>query len=218
VRVCAAQNEVPDNWLKSSRRAYVADWDNQAWAANLMLAELTHAQVYRERVRELLGIWLYGDAVPSVSVISGYMSPIGAPMRPVPEQVFSQTLYGACCSAPQLRSGHWPDAHSWPCSTRRMNRLAGALTPQSQDPSAGLPEDVLLNGRQFENFTVKNDDGTNATFEIIPKCIPTQTFEKYCFDGIDDDCNGYTDREDLAVRHLRRIQCVLTSHNHHGII
>jgi hypothetical protein len=70
--VCAAhcaQNEVPDNWLKSSRRAYVADWDNQAWAANLMLAELTHAQVYRERVRELLGIWLYGDAVPSVRVI-----------------------------------------------------------------------------------------------------------------------------------------------------
>ena len=36
------------------------------------------------------------------------------------------------------------------------------------------------------NFT----DATGATFEIIPACTPTASYEKNCFDGIDDDCNG----------------------------
>jgi hypothetical protein len=46
----------------------------------------------------------------------------------------------------------------------------------------------------FENVT----DEAGETWVVISNCLPTHAWEVDCFDGIDDDCNGFTDRYDIA--------------------
>ncbi|GAX85347.1 hypothetical protein CEUSTIGMA_g12764.t1, partial [Chlamydomonas eustigma] len=48
---------------------------------------------------------------------------------------------------------------------------------------------------KLQNFT---DPQTGVTYLVIPDCYPKAPYEEDCFDGIDDDCNGYIDRFDVA--------------------
>lgn len=51
-----------------------------------------------------------------------------------------------------------------------------------QDPPQGLPDDIILNGRQYTNVTLTEPatpggNATNVTYSIIPDCIPKKIYE-----------------------------------------
>ncbi|GFH14137.1 uncharacterized protein HaLaN_10134, partial [Haematococcus lacustris] len=59
------QEEMAADSLQFTRQYYVPDWDNVAWATEVLLANITNSNVYHERLRSLLGTWAYADSLPT---------------------------------------------------------------------------------------------------------------------------------------------------------
>ncbi|KAG1680162.1 hypothetical protein FOA52_000275 [Chlamydomonas sp. UWO 241] len=55
--------------LKRDRSYYVTNWNNVAWATNVLLAELTNVEEYHDRILSLLGTWIHGGAVDTGDVL-----------------------------------------------------------------------------------------------------------------------------------------------------
>ncbi|KAJ9512105.1 hypothetical protein QJQ45_012739 [Haematococcus lacustris] len=125
------QEEVVARSLHHTRQYYVPDWDNTAWAADMLLAAATQRPVYLSRIRKLLSTWLYAESLPTGPDLSGVQG--------------------------------------------------------------SAPADELS---RLEHFT---PNGSAISFAVVPECKPTALYEVNCYDGIDDDCNGFVDRMDLAV-------------------
>jgi hypothetical protein len=51
----------------------------------------------------------------------------------------------------------------------------------------------------LRNITIgsSSSSGGTETWIVVPECTPTSPFEDVCNDGIDNNCNGFTDQEDL---------------------
>ncbi|GFH28899.1 glyco_trans_2-like domain-containing protein, partial [Haematococcus lacustris] len=124
------QEEVVARSLHHTRQYYVPDWDNTAWAADMLLAAATQRPVYLSRIRKLLSTWLYAESLPTGPDLSGVQG--------------------------------------------------------------NAPADELS---RLEHFT---PNGSAISFAVVPECKPTALYEVNCYDGIDDDCNGFVDRMDLA--------------------
>eukprot|EP00798_Chlamydomonas_sp_ICE-L_P013807 gene13807-19723_t len=63
------QEDITSETLRRDRHYYVSDWDNLAWASNVLLAQITDAEIYITRIKTLLSAWVYGDALPSEHLI-----------------------------------------------------------------------------------------------------------------------------------------------------
>ncbi|KAJ9523924.1 hypothetical protein QJQ45_022417 [Haematococcus lacustris] len=60
-----ADEEMAADSLQFTRQYYVPDWDNVAWATEVLLANITNSNVYHERLRSLLSTWAYADSLPT---------------------------------------------------------------------------------------------------------------------------------------------------------
>ncbi|KAL6761536.1 hypothetical protein V8C86DRAFT_830836 [Haematococcus lacustris] len=61
------QEEMAADSLQFTRQYYVPDWNNVAWATDVLLANITDSNVYHGRLRTLLATWSYADSLPTVS-------------------------------------------------------------------------------------------------------------------------------------------------------
>ncbi|GFH21736.1 uncharacterized protein HaLaN_19098 [Haematococcus lacustris] len=59
------QEEMVAGSLQFTRQYYVPDWNNVAWATEVLLANATSSMVYHERLRSLLSTWTYADSLPT---------------------------------------------------------------------------------------------------------------------------------------------------------
>ncbi|KAJ9528163.1 hypothetical protein QJQ45_005789 [Haematococcus lacustris] len=59
------QEEMAADSLQFTRQYYVPDWNNVAWATDVLLANITDSNVYHGRLRTLLATWSYADSLPT---------------------------------------------------------------------------------------------------------------------------------------------------------
>ncbi|KAJ9506848.1 hypothetical protein QJQ45_020227, partial [Haematococcus lacustris] len=182
------QEEMAADSLQFTRQYYVPDWNNVAWATDVLLANITDSNVYHGRLRTLLATWSYADSLPTVS---------------------DHNCMVSACSAAQLSLGSW-SGQAWLTATS----LPAAPTQPSQIKARTNP---LFNLQNFTDATTNSSYAIvpecrpTALYEVRTpaphdlhgmqaQCTAARAMDWLvnCYDGIDDDCNGLVDKEDTA--------------------
>ncbi len=59
------------------------------------------------------------------------------------------------------------------------------------------PATDKVNITAISTLTNVTDPSDNKTWVIVPQCVPSSSFESNCYDGVDNNCNGEIDQQDV---------------------